>query len=42
MIMTNTDYVPNKEVTEITNFTFDDIKIKNYQSHKALKGSVAV
>src|SRR5690554_3063493 len=32
----------NPNITKITDFKFEDIKLKNYESHPAIKGKVAV
>jgi thymidylate synthase len=32
----------NPEVKDIDSFTFEDIKLENYQHHPAIKGKVAV
>lgn len=34
--------VLNPEVKDIDSFTFEDIKLENYQHHPAIKGKVAV
>ena len=32
----------NPEITNINDFTFDDIRLENYQSHPAIKAPIAV
>jgi thymidylate synthase len=32
----------NTEITDITKFTIDDIKLENYQSHEAIRARMAV